>query len=186
MTRIDVRFNEADHRRVVDRLNELIRNGEDLTPAMRAVSEHLLSVAEESFARESSPDGEAWAPLAPSTRRQRRREGKDGPILQRDRHLRRSLDSDHGRDYAAAGTNLIYAAIHQFGGRIERSARSQALAFAARGGRFTSRAAAGRRRAGSVRVAFAAIGAHHIDIPARPFLGVGPGDAAADVGGTCG
>jgi len=103
VTRIDVRFNEADHRRVVDRLNELIRNGEDLTPAMRAVSEHLLSVAEESFARETSPDGEAWAPLASSTRRQRRREGKDGPILQRDRHLRRSLDSDAGRGEPAPG-----------------------------------------------------------------------------------
>ncbi len=132
--RIDVRFDEADHRRVIARLNELIRDGEDMSPVMREVSEHLLSIAEESFDREGSPDGAPWEPLAPSTRRSRRRAGKDGPILQRDRHLRRSLDSAYDRTSAEAGTNLIYAATHQFG----------------------------RPPAG---------------IPARPFLGIGPGDA---------
>lgn len=167
---------EIDDREARRGLRDLAEAGEDLSPAMRVVSELLLSIAEESFEREASPEGDPWAPLAASTLRQRKREGKDGPILQRDRHLRRSLDSDHDRTSAAAGTNLAYAAIHQFGGSVEQSARNQVLAFAARGGRFTSRRAASRRRAGAVRVAFAALGDQTFDIPARPFLGVGPQD----------
>lgn len=165
---------EIDDREVRRGLRNLADAGEDLSPAMRVVSELLLSIAEESFEREASPEGEPWTPLAAGTRRQRRKEGKDGPILQRDRHLRRSLDSAYDRTSAVAGTNLAYAAIHQFGGRVEQSSRNQVLAFAARGGRFTSRRAASRRTSGAVRVAFATIGDRTIEIPARPFLGVGP------------
>lgn len=179
MTTIDVRFNEAEHRRVIASLNQLIRDGEDLSPAMLEVSELLAAIAERSFDAERSPDGVPWAPLAPATVRQKRKAGRSEKILEREGDLKSSILSDHDRRSAAAGTNLVYAAIHQFGGTIQRSARSQVLAFAARGGRFTSRAAASRRRAGSVRVSFAAIGAHNIDIPARPFLGVGQGDADA-------
>ena len=163
----DVKFDDRDYTRVVRRLNELIQDGLDLAPAMRAISEFFLSRVQDSFAREQAPDGTPWAPLAPGTLRERRRRGKDGPILQRDRQLLGSMDTSYGPTSAAAGTNVVYAATHQFG--AELPPRQQVLAFAARGGRFTSRRAASRRRAGAVRVAFASTGA--VTIPARPFLG---------------
>ena len=46
------------------------------------------------------------------------------------------------------------------------------LAF--RGGRFAPRRSFARQRRGSVRVAFAQIGAGETEIPARPFLGLWP------------
>ena len=171
--------NPAEYRRVLERMNELHRNTGDFTPAMRATAEFLLNRTEESFAREAAPDGTPWKPLAPSTQRERQRLGKDGPILQRDRNLLNSLDSSYDGRSAAVGTNLIYARIHQFGGEIQQSGRQQVLAFAARGGRFASRASTRRRRAGAVRVSFAEISARTISIPARPFLGAAPGDENA-------
>ena len=73
------------------------------------------------------------------------------------------------------GTNVVYAAIHQFGGKIKKQARSQTLAFRARGAKFASRKST-RRRKGTVRVAFASIGAHVAVMPARPFLGIDAAD----------
>lgn len=148
---VDIRLNEADYRRINRRLDDLRDDAEDLTPAMRAIAEHLLATTEDAFAGEESPDGEPWKPLAPSTARERRRSGYDGPILQRRRDLLRSIDSQYDHRSAAVGTNLIYAPVHQFGAEIEIPARA---------------AVAG----------FGSISAHTITIPARPFLGFGPGD----------
>ena len=64
--------------------------------------------------------------------------------MQRSGALVRSILADWSPTEAVAGTNLVYAAIHQFGGKIEKQARSQTLAF---------------------RV-------HVAVMPARPFLGV--------------
>jgi len=84
----------------------------------------------------------------------------------------------------AIGTNVRYAAIHQFGGIITRKARSRTLAFT-KSGRFMSRKAAGRRKTGSTRIAFARertapsrFGMIHIDMPARPYLVVQEEDLA--------
>lgn len=151
MTDAQVRLDPEDYRRVIRRLNELQRDTEDLSPAMREVAAFLQERTLQSFDAESAPDSKPWAPLAPSTLRQKRKEGYADTILQRTRNLR---DSIHARsDYrsATAGTNEEYAAIHQFGGEIDIPARA---------------AAAG----------FGSISAHTITIPARPFLGFGPGD----------
>ncbi|MXW01612.1 MAG: phage virion morphogenesis protein [Holophagales bacterium] len=116
---VHAQIDQVEFRRVSERLDRLVRDTDDLTPAMRAVSEYLLYRAETSFENESAPDGAPWAPLSPATIRERRRSGKDGPILQRDRRLFNSLDTDHGRDFAATGTNLVYASTQQFGRRSD-------------------------------------------------------------------
>ena len=101
------------------RLRGLLRRGENLAPLMLAVSEHLKASIERSFDRQGSPEG-AWAPLKPATVRERRRKGygPTRPILIRQggrEGLLGSITSASGRDWAAAGTNLRYAATHQFG-----------------------------------------------------------------------
>ena len=117
---INVRLDEADHRRVVDRLIEIQSAGRDLSPAMRSIARILERETHDSFAGERAPDGTPWAPLQPATLRQRERIGADGPILQVHRMLLRSIQRDAGRDHAAVGTNLVYAATHQFGREFGR------------------------------------------------------------------
>ncbi|MXW02182.1 MAG: phage virion morphogenesis protein [Holophagales bacterium] len=115
MTTIDIRFNEAEHRRVIASLNQLIRDGEDLSPAMLEVSELLADIAAEAFDRETSPDGVPWKALQAATLRAKRRLGYSEKILLREGDLSGSILSDHDRTSAVAGTNLIYAATHQLG-----------------------------------------------------------------------
>ena len=55
----------------------LIRAGEDLTPVMRMVANHLADAAEESFEQERSPLGEAWPALAPATQKARAKSDYD-------------------------------------------------------------------------------------------------------------
>ena len=116
-----------------------------------------------------------WPALKPATERARNKSGHVPiRILERSGALVRSILADWSPPEAVAGTNLVYAAIHQFEGKIGKQARSQTLAFRARGGAtpgggFASRRST-RRRKGAVRVAFASIGAHVVEMPARPFL----------------
>lgn len=147
--RIGVELQDRDVRTA---LNRTIRAGHDMSPAMLAVSEYLKDVAIDSFDRQAAPDGTLWAPLKESTQRQRRRQGfgEAGPILQRRGDLIRSLVSDHGADFAQAGTNLVYATVQHFG---------------AKKGEF-----GGYRRVN--RSTFQPI--PWGDIPARPFLGLPP------------
>lgn len=88
-----------DDQEAVAALRRLLRAGRDLSPLTRVVAAHLEDSVEESFAREASPAG-GWAPLAESTVRKR---GSAHPILQHTGQLRRSLVSEHGPDWAAAG-----------------------------------------------------------------------------------
>ncbi len=112
MVQIDIRIEDTEIRQ---RLARLSRDSQDLSPAMARISEILVASTEDAFANERSPDGTPWAPLADTTLKRRQKAGRDGPILQITRDLLRSIDSDHDRTSAVAGTNLIYAATHQFG-----------------------------------------------------------------------
>ncbi|MXY18020.1 MAG: phage virion morphogenesis protein [Acidobacteria bacterium] len=155
---------QAALRRAVDALE-----GDRARDMFDDIGGKLVESTLERFEREHGPDGQAWKPS------QRALE-EGGQTLTDKGYLRNSITHVARRDGVDVGTNVPYGAIHQFGGEIQQQARSQVLAFAARGGRFTSRAAASRRRAGTVRVAFASIGARAINMPARPYLGLDEGD----------
>ena len=89
---------------------------DDLSPAMREIAGHLADSAAESFEQSSAPDGTPWAPLKPSTKKDRQRRGyRAGPILERSGDLITSIISDSDATSAVAGTNLEYAARHQLG-----------------------------------------------------------------------
>lgn len=136
MTRLVVEMpdtlNEA-----LDRLAERIRHRE---PLMRAISEDMYDAVMENFEQEGRP---AWAPIT-----------RAGKILQDSGRLRSSIDSDSDNNEAIVGTNVVYARIHQLGGKTKphviRPRNKQALYF---NGRFARQV----NHPGS-------------DIPARPFL----------------
>lgn len=144
MTRIEVKYDDSALRKELDRL---LRSGRDLEPAMLRIAGHLADSVAESFERQASPDGAAWAPLSEVTQRQRGMEGygPERPILERRGDLALSILSEFDRDSAVAGSNLVYAATHQFG------ASKGAFGKTSRGGPIPWG-----------------------DIPARPFLGVWP------------
>ena len=80
MPTIDVTFDDRDIRRG---LASLQQRGADTTPAMREIAGHLVDCVAESFAREATPGGKAWTPLAEATIRDRRRKRYGaGPILE--------------------------------------------------------------------------------------------------------
>ena len=99
MTRFRV---EIDDREATAALRRLLDAGRDLSPLMARLAATLADSVEESFKRQASPNG-AWAPLAPSTVRDRLRKGyRAGPILQRSGQLVGSVQADHDRSSATA------------------------------------------------------------------------------------
>lgn len=108
---------EVDDKGVLDALNRLLRASDDLSPAMRSISRVLADAAERSFQGERNPaTGTPWPALKPSTTQRREKNGHwPGKMLQVSGILAGSIQSGYGRDYAVAGTNVPYAATHQFG-----------------------------------------------------------------------
>ena len=119
--RIDLDLDLGDASRALTRLR---RAGSGLAGLGAILGAHLEDSIAESFAQQASPAG-AWAPLKPATIRERVRQGyRPGPTLQRTGDLALSITSRHGAGasgfgsgnfLAEAGTNLVYAATHQFG-----------------------------------------------------------------------
>ena len=110
---------EFDDARILRALNNLVRAGEDLSPVMVAIAEHLKDSALDSFEKETSPDGAQWPDLSPVTQFLRKKGGygSTGPKLQRSGALLRRLVTDYGPDFALVGTNLVYAATQQDGAK---------------------------------------------------------------------
>lgn len=143
---LDFTFSES----LSARLERGARAAVDFTVPMRAIADYMRTAAVERFDDERGPDGTPWKPS--------QRALADGGLTLTDRgHLRQSITAASDATSAIAGTNLIYAAIHQFGGTIR-----------AKG------AAGGGARA--LRTPFGPRGS--VTLPARPFLGFSPVDAA--------
>lgn len=82
--------------------------------------------------------------------------------------MRDSVQPTHTRNTAVIGTNVVYAAIHQFGGTINMPARSQLSYF-----KQDKRGSVGRlfvRKDASNYAQWHTRGASSIDMPPRPFL----------------
>lgn len=116
----------------------------------RNIAESLRTTTDERFDEESSPEGKAW-----------KRSLRGGKTLTRTGTLRNSIHARATQAGAEVGTNLIYAATHQFGanGRTIRAKKKPYLMFQS-GGRWI------RKKQVTV------------SIPARPYLGISPEDEA--------
>ncbi|WP_064116761.1 phage virion morphogenesis protein [Pseudomonas fluorescens] len=151
-------------------LGELSERLGDLTTPLNDIAEYLHQSTDDRFSRQVAPDGTPWAPLAPSTLARK----KGGRILRDKGTLQDTMRHSVSNNELAFGTDRIYGAIHQFGGKIEHAARSQQVYF--RQGKHGS---VGNRFVQKRKSNFAqwvTRGAHSTDIAARPYLGLSSED----------
>jgi phage virion morphogenesis protein len=83
----------------------------DMSPATQVMARILKTGAQMRFRSGKGPDGTPWKPS-------RRAEQEGGQTLSDTRRLRNSITSAFDRTSATVGTNVLYAAVHQFGGTI--------------------------------------------------------------------
>lgn len=167
---------EFEDQELRDALAALVARMEDTRPFLKDVGQLLMNSVQENFRREQAPDGTAWTPLSSATIRSRMRSRRSSKgILRRSGMLYGSIAWQLEGDEVRVGASTAYAAIHQFGGTIERKARTGTVWH----GRLR-KGVAGRRFAKKTNKTSTAtpvsIGAHKIIMPARPYLGVSAAD----------
>lgn len=123
----------------------------DKAEIMNAIAEGLRTSTLERFRAEESPEGTKWKPSIRATR-------QGGKTLTKSVGLKNSIKAQADGTGAAVGTNLVYAATHQFGDeRTIRAKKGSYLRFQI-GDRWVS------------------IPSVRVNIPARPFLGISKDD----------
>lgn len=140
---------EIDNSGVVQVLKRLEKATKNRASVMQAVAGIMADAVEENFAREGRP---AWQGLKPGSWLARagaltktgqvsgaryEKHVRNGKILQSSGRLASSITQTSSNEGAAVGTNVKYAAIHQFGGRTKpheiRPRNKKALAWASAG-----------------------------------------------------
>jgi phage virion morphogenesis protein len=110
---------EIDDERLLEELGSLAESAADLTPLMREIAGDLAAAVEENFEEQGRPK---WVDLSDATIKARERKGYwPGKILQQRGELAASIVTEFDATSAQVGTNKIYAAIHQFGGKAGRN-----------------------------------------------------------------
>lgn len=131
-------------------LHEAGERAADLTPLMDMIGSHLVGAAQKRIDTTNvSPEGAAWPKSLRATL------AGGGPTLYDSGHLWRNINYAASSREVQIGSNLIYAAIHQFGGEI-RPKNGDALVFTLANG--------------------ATVVAGKVTIPARPYLGISDED----------
>lgn len=101
-------------------LDELAARAADLSPVLEVAASDTRTLIDDSFRRSRAPDGDAWAPLTQATLRRRRQgpntRARKATILIDTGRLKNSIQSTHTKTALSFGTNVQYAAYHQFGG----------------------------------------------------------------------
>ena len=183
-TSIAIKVND---REVTEGLRRLAAAGRDLQPAMEAIGAALLFSTQQRFQDEAEPAGGKWGPLSGRYIKQRPDRAPPAPILRDTGHLYSSLTFLATPGEVEVGTNVVYAAIHQFGGEVTIPAHQRTATFrvAAKGAATTKdgrrvgsklRFASAKSRAKSKHERTFDVGEHTIEIPARPYLGISEAD----------
>jgi phage virion morphogenesis protein len=157
MTGVVITVDDADVRA---RLGALQAAGGDLAPVLDDIGAQLAQHVLLRFEAGTGPGGTPWKPSA-------RALAEGGQTLLDSGRLRDSITHRVGGDTVEIGSDVVYAAIHQFGGTI-RAKTAKGLAFTLPW--LKTKTDDGRRVVQSV------------TIPARPYLGFDDDDRAAVLG----
>ena len=133
----------------------------------------LAASVRKRFETMRQPDGKRWKPLSTSYLR-RKKKNKD-KILTLEARLRNQIIHQIQGDTVTVGTNVAYAAIHQFGGTIDIPEQTVTRKRGTKGknaGRFMPSATTAKHAVYSTFT----IPAHQVTVPSRPFLGLSEGD----------
>lgn len=118
-----ISFNKKDLEKINGVIKKQFDRVENLQPFLKSVSILMYQSVMRNF-REEGTDKEKWKPLSALTiaLRQQKKKG-DIKILQDTGYLRNSITPIVTKDSAIVGTNVEYAPLHQFGGKVEIPAR---------------------------------------------------------------
>lgn len=178
----DIRFDikADDVQAALERLRLALPLSGDMSPAMRSMARVLKAGAQLRFRSGKGPDGNDW-------KKSRRALNEGGKTLNLTRRLRNSITTAYTHTSATVGTNVAYAAIHQFGGII-RAKKGPFLAIPVTP---AARAAGSPTRMPGLRVWQTLKGQfvmgdekgtvhfllrRQVTMPARPFLGASQAD----------
>ncbi|EOC9365103.1 phage virion morphogenesis protein [Enterobacter asburiae] len=142
-------------------LLKLIRSTKQRHDLMTALAGTMLDAVEENFQQQGRPKWLGWSPAYAKKR-------GSGQILQKTGRLAASIRAAITNDDATVGTNVRYARIHNEGGVIKHEARTTDLYFKQYKNGSVSRQFVKKRNSNFVQSA--TIGAHTVNMPARPFL----------------
>lgn len=135
---------------------------------MSQLGEAFQESTEKRFTSQTDPNGQKWKSLEPNYRKSKHQH--QDKILTLRGYLRRSIRYQvQGADAVSVGTNMEYGAIHQLGGTIQKKARQSTLHYQASGSQVGNRFVKKNRSNFWRRVN---VGAHSINMPARPYLGL--------------
>lgn len=181
-TGVSIEIKDTEVLAALARLRLALPLSGDLSPAMRSMASVLKRGAQMRFRETKGPDGTEW-------KKSRRALENGRKTLSLSALLRRSITTSFDRTSAAVGTNMAYAAIHQFGGVI-RARRGPFLAIPVTD---AARTAGSPTRMPGLRVWQTLKGQfvmgdesgkvhfllrRQVTMPARPFLGASEGDKA--------
>lgn len=91
-------------------VNDLLAAGKNLRGPLAEIGEYLVSETQERFATSTDPDGNHWAGVQ-----------RSGRPLWDFGHLMKSIEYQTDGHSLEVGSDLVYAAIHQFGGPAGRN-----------------------------------------------------------------
>ena len=94
-------------------LNKLIKNTSNVEPALAEIGEYLLESTQQRFVDMQAPDGSPWEPLSETTLSRKNRTDR---ILTESGTLADTLNYQISNNELSLGSNMEYAAMHQFGG----------------------------------------------------------------------
>ena len=183
---VTIKLNDSGVRAALEKLRLGLPLGGSMLPAMQNMGRVLKTGAQLRFRSTSGPDGAAWE-------KSFRAKHEGGQTLSLSRRLRNSITYTATGSSATVGTNVVYAAIHQFGGTV-RAKNAQFLSIPVTP---AARAAGSPRNMAGLHVAQTLKGQfilvndkgvtqfllrNQVTIPARPFLGVSAGDRVELIG----
>ena len=173
-------------RAAFERLRLGLPLGGSMRPAMENIGRVLKTGAQLRFRTTTGPDGQAWE-------KSFRAKNEGGQTLSLTRRLRNSITYQATGSSVQVGTNVVYAAVHQFGATI----RAKSGPFLSIPVTPAARAAGSPRNMDGLHVAQTLKGQfilvdgkgvtqyllrEQVTIPARPFLGVSSADSTEIVG----
>jgi len=140
---------------------------------MSRVGEYLERTTKDRFATQTAPDGTPWQAL--EERYRKRKKYNADKVLTLNTYLGKGIRYQVEGPYAVlVGSDRPYAAIHQFGGTIKMPARDATVRLHSVNGRLRF----AKKSNTDATEKTVSIGAHEVNMPARPYLGVSAEDHA--------
>jgi phage virion morphogenesis protein len=145
---------------VTRRLKRMTDGLLNLRPAFKSIGEYMVRETELRFDAQEDPEGNAWEDLAPATWRSK----KHAKILTEKSNLRSRIVYRAGSESVRIGTNVVYAAVHQFG-------LDEQVNVSGHRRKVKSRDVKSGRKKTASGVSFVTAHLRKAHIPARPYLG---------------